>query len=179
MRIISGSLGKRRLNTPNNLKLRPTTDQAKEGLFNILSSRLYFDELKVLDLFSGTGAIGYEFISRGAISVTSVENNLIHFKYITSVKKDFNLENLFPVKNDVFKFLNYNSQSYDLIFADPPFDLEELEKLPELILNGEHLIDKGILILEHPEKYDFSENKNFREKRRYGKVHFSFFEKCQ
>jgi len=117
MRIISGKYGRRRINTPNNLKLRPTTDQAKEGLFNIISNRIYFDEIEVLDLFSGTGAIAYEFISRGAIRVTVVENNLIHFKYITSVKKDLQMDNLLPIKGDVFKFLEHNSMSYHLIFA--------------------------------------------------------------
>lgn len=177
MRIISGSLGKRRLNPPNNLKLRPTTDQAKEGLFNILSNRFYFDELNILDLFSGTGGISYEFISRGAISVTSVENNLIHFKYISSVKKDLNLDDLQLVKNDVFKFLEYNTRKFELIFADPPFDLENLVDIPDLIFKGEHLNEKGVLILEHSSDHDFSTHEHFKEIRKYGKVQFSFFEK--
>ena len=94
MRIISGKFGKRRIQTPKNLILRPTTDQAKEALFNIINNRVYYDEIKVLDLFAGTGGISYEFISRGAQSVTSVENNLIHFKFITSVKKELEMNNL-------------------------------------------------------------------------------------
>jgi len=175
MRIISGKYGRRRINTPNNLKLRPTTDQAKEGLFNIISNRIYFDEIEVLDLFSGTGAIAYEFISRGAIRVTVVENNLIHFKYITSVKKDLQMDNLLPIKGDVFKFLEHNSMSYHLIFADPPYDLENLADLPDLVLDGKHLKENGEFILEHPASFDFSQHKYFIETRRYGKVHFSFF----
>ncbi|NOR86449.1 MAG: methyltransferase, partial [Bacteroidales bacterium] len=143
MRIISGTLGRRRIQTPKNLKLRPTTDIAKEGLFNILSNRYFFDELNVLDLFSGTGSISFEFISRGAISVTAVEKNIIHFKFITSVKKDYEMENLQTYKTDVFKFLEYNSQSYDLIFADPPFDLELIETIPDHIFKGEHLKEDG------------------------------------
>jgi len=175
MRIIGGTLGKRRLQPPRNMKLRPTTDQAKEGLFNILSNRYYFDELNVLDLFSGTGNISYEFISRGASSVTAVEKNLIHFKFITTTKKEFQMDRLLTYKTDVFKFLEFNSQSYDLIFADPPYDLENLKELPTIIFKGNHLNTKGVFILEHPEKYDFSKNEHFQEIRKYGKVHFSFF----
>jgi len=177
MRIISGSYGKRRLHPPNNMRLRPTTDQAKEGLFNILSNRYYFDELHVLDLFSGTGAISYEFCSRGAISVLAVESNLIHFKYINSVKKELGLENLQIVKNDVFKFLSFNTQAFNLIFADPPYNLENLNNIPDLILNSHHLAEKGVLILEHSAGNDFTSHENFFETRRYGKVHFSFFGK--
>jgi len=177
MRIIGGKFGKRKINTPKNLRLRPTTDQAKEALFNILEHRFFMDELNILDLFSGTGSISYEFISRGAISVTSVENNLTHFKFITSVKSDFEMVDLFPLKTDVFKFLNINSQTFDLIFADPPFDMPDFEKLPELIFEKNHLSDKGVFILEHPEKHNFSKNEYFLELRNYGKVHFSFFGK--
>lgn len=177
MRIISGKFGKRRIQTPKNLKLRPTTDQAKEALFNIINNRFYYDELKVLDLFAGTGGISYEFISRGVQSVTSVENNLIHFKFITSVKKDLDMQNLHPIKTDVFKFLDFNKEAYNLIFADPPFDLEDTNHIPNLIFSGSHLENDGVLILEHSDKRDFSENEYFSELRKYGKVHFSFFEK--
>ncbi len=177
MRIIGGKFGKRKVHTPKNLRLRPTTDQAKEALFNILENRLYIDELNVLDLFSGTGSISYEFISRGAKSVTCVESNLIHFKFITSVKTDFEMDNLFPFKTDVFKFLEINNQSFDLIFADPPFDMTDFEKVRELIFEGNHLTEQGVFILEHPEKYNFSDKAYFFELRKYGKVHFSFFGK--
>ena len=175
MRIISGKYGRRKLKTPNNLLLRPTTDQAKEGLFNIISNRCYFDEIDVLDLFAGTGAISYEFISRGVPMVTAVENNLIHFKYITSVKKELQMDNLYTIKGDVFKYLEHNTQVYDLIFADPPYNLEKLADLPDLVFNGKHLKDDGEFILEHPVSHDFSKHKYFIETRRYGKVHFSFF----
>lgn len=177
MRIISGTLGKRKINTPKNLILRPTTDQAKEGLFNILSNRYFFDELQVLDLFSGTGGISYEFISRGAISVTAVEKNLIHFKFISSIKNDFQMENLQLFKNDVFKFLEFNTQAFNLIFADPPFDLPDLGTIPDVIFEKSHLSEKGVFILEHPASFNFANHKYFSELRKYGKVHFSFFEK--
>lgn len=177
MRIISGKFGKRRIQTPKNLILRPTTDQAKEALFNIINNRFYYDEIKVLDLFAGTGGISYEFISRGVQSVTSVENNLIHFKFITSVKKDLDMQNLYPLKTDVFKFLDFNKEAYSLIFADPPFEMENIDQIPELIFKGSHLEDDGLLILEHSDKKDFSENAFFSEVRKYGKVNFSFFER--
>lgn len=177
MRIVGGKYGKRKINTPKNLRLRPTTDQAKEALFNILNNRYYLDELKVLDLFSGTGSISYEFISREAQSVTCVENNLIHFKFITSVKADFDMQNLYPIKTDVFKFLEINYETFDLIFADPPYDLDNLIEIPDIVFAGNHLSNEGVFILEHPEKYNFSDHKNFSELRKYGKVHFSFFEK--
>lgn len=177
MRIIGGKYGKRRIKTPKNLHLRPTTDQAKEALFNILNNQLFFDELKILDLFSGTGSISYEFISRDAQSVTCVENNLVHFKFITKVKSDFGMDNLFPLKADVFKFLEINKDQFDLIFADPPFDLANLVDIPDEVFSNNHLSENGLFILEHPEKYNFSNHIYFKELRKYGKVHFSFFEK--
>jgi len=177
MRIISGKYGKRRIQTPKNLQLRPTTDQAKEALFNIINNRFYYDELTVMDLFAGTGSISYEFISRGVQKVTAVENNLIHFKFITSVKKDLDLQNLYPVKTDVFKHLEYNKEAYSLIFADPPFDMDHIEEIPNLIFRGNHLTEDGVLILEHSDMKDFSQNEYFSELRKYGKVHFSFFER--
>ena len=175
MRIISGFLGKRRLKLPNNMRLRPTTDQAKEGLFNILSNRYYFEELKVLDLFSGTGSIAFEFISRGVQSVSIVEKNLIHFKFITNVKKELELNNLETYKADVFKYLEYNTEEFQLVFADPPYDLETLNEIPDILFSGNHLTEDGIFILEHSENNDFSEHPHYLEMRRYGKVHFSFF----
>jgi len=176
MRIISGIYARRRLRTPKNLRLRPTTDQAKEGLFNILANRYYFDELKVLDLFAGTGNIGFEFVSRGAISVTAVENNLVHFKFITSVKKDLEMETLEPYKADVFKFLAYNTRIFDIVFADPPYDMPEVDQIPNAIFADKLLSEHGVFILEHSSNHDFSTHANFKELRKYGKVHFSFFE---
>lgn len=177
MRIIAGKFGRRRLKTPKNLLLRPTTDIAKEGLFNILNNRIYFDEQKVLDLFAGTGSISFEFISREAEQVTCVENNLIHFKFITSVKNDLEMDNLIALKTDVFKFLGFNKQSYSLIFADPPFELAHIETLPIIIFKGQHLTDGGLFILEHSDKHNFEKYEHFSEVRKYGKVHFSFFER--
>lgn len=177
MRIIAGKFGRRRLHTPKNLRLRPTTDIAKEGLFNILNNRLYFDELTVLDLFAGTGSISFEFLSRGAERVTAVESNLVHFKFITSVKSELKIENMSPLKTDVFKFLGINKQSYSLIFADPPFDLENIETIPLLIFKGRHLEENGLFILEHSDQHHFEKFEHFVEVRKYGKVHFSFFER--
>lgn len=176
MRIIGGRWGRRRLHTPNNLKLRPTTDQAKEALFNILNTRLYFQDLEVLDLFAGTGSIGFEFASRGAVSLTAVENNPIHFRFIQSVKELLDIRNMQILRSDVFKFLERNLRPYDLIFADPPYDLEALEQLPNLVLQSSHLKAEGLFILEHSAKHNFETQAHFVECRKYGKVHFSFFE---
>jgi len=177
MRIISGTLARRKITPPKNFELRPTTDVAKEGLFNILNNKLYFDEVKVLDLFSGTGSISFEFISRGAVSVTAVENNYKHYKFINEVKNSLNLENLIPVKADVFKFLQINKSAFSVIFADPPFNMMNLSELPGLVLQGNHLSDDGIFILEHSGDLNFSNYPQLKETRNYGKVHFSFFGK--
>jgi 16S rRNA (guanine(966)-N(2))-methyltransferase RsmD len=177
MRIISGTLARRKIVPPKNLDLRPTTDQAKEGLFNILNNRIYFDEQKVLDLFSGTGSISLEFISRGVMSVTAVENNFKHFKFINEIKQNLSLENLNVLKTDVFRFLEINKESYSLIFADPPYNMPNLNELPKFVLQGNHLKDGGLFILEHSGVIDFSSYSSLKETRNYGKVHFSFFEK--
>lgn len=177
MRIIGGKLGKRIIKLPANLKLRPTTDQAKEALFNILNHRYQLSGINVLDLFAGTGSISFEFISRGANSVSCVENNLIHFKLITSVKSKFDMNNLYPVKTDVFKFIERNQSPYDIIFADPPFELENIAQLPEMILNDQNIKTNGLFILEHSKDHDFSKYEFFKEERKYGKIRFSFFEK--
>ncbi len=177
MRIISGSLARRKISPPKNFELRPTTDVAKEGLFNILNNKIFFDEVAVLDLFSGTGSISFEFISRGAVSVTSVENNYKHFKFINEVKTNLSLDNLIAIKADVFKFLQINKTTYNIIFADPPYDMGNLMDLPGLIFQGSHLADDGIFILEHSGDIIFANHPQLKETRNYGKVHFSFFGK--
>lgn len=176
MRIISGSLKGRRLN-PANLPVRPTTDLAKESIFNVINNNFDFDEVKALDLFTGTGSIAFEFVSRGCINVTAVDLN---FKCIEFIKKsitDFNISNLIVYRSEVFNFLNSCKTSYDIIFSDPPYDMEKIDKIPEMIFNNNLLNDGGWLILEHSSEHNFTGNENFFQHRKYGKVNFSIFEK--
>lgn len=175
MRIIGGKY-KRRIFTPGKkFTARPTTDQAKEGLFNILENRYDFASKNILDLFSGTGSIGYEFISRGAKQVTFVDQNNSHVRFIKKITGELNIQNSLILRQDVFRFLKQGKDTFDIIFADPPFGLEGLEKIPEAVFNSGVLKEDGLLILEHPGEYDFSSFPHFREIRKYGKVNFSFF----
>jgi len=176
MRIIGGELAGRRIPEPKKIDARPTTDLAKESLFNILNNDYYFDELIVLDLFAGSGSISYEFASRGAISVTSVENNNVHAQFITKTIDVFGLTNIHVLNTDVFKFLHQTDMKYDIIFADPPYDLEGIDKLPDIIFEKDMIKNEGLFILEHSKIYSFKEYPHFKKQKHYGKVHFSFFE---
>ena len=176
MRIVGGIYKGRTFNPGKNFKSRPTTDIAKEGLFNILENRYYFSDKNVLDLFSGTGSIGYEFISRGCNEATLVENDFIHYRFILSVLHALKIENVQVFKSDVFKFLKKITVKYHFIFADPPYNLPRFNEIPDAVFNANILEDNGIFILEHPKEFDFSKHLNFTEIRRYGKVNFSFFE---
>jgi len=175
MRIISGIYGGRRIETGKKFNARPTTDMAKESLFNILQNRINFDEIKVLDLFSGTGSISFEFASRGCTDITSVESNYQHYLIIKETINKFGEKHIKSIKGDAFSFIKKTTDHFDLIFADPPFDHTDFEKIPGLILGCRLLEDNGLLIIEHPDKYNFSEFPEFTEERIYGKVHFSFF----
>ena len=178
MRIISGSLKGRRFSPPKSFKARPTTDFAKENLFNMLNNRMDYEGIDVLDLFGGTGSISYEFASRGAASVVTVEKNYNHFQYIINTSKELGLNKMQRIiKADVFKFIKKGMGQYDLIFADPPYDLKEAEALPALILETNLLKDGGLLIFEHGGDYNFNNQPFFEETRASGKVHFSFFSK--
>ena len=177
MRIISGKCGGRMINPPKNLRARPTTDFAKENLFNVLNNILDFEELEVLDLFSGTGSISYEFASRGARSVTSVEINAVHHNFIRNTAKSFGMDNLHPVKANVFLYLKSCSKQYDLIFSDAPYDLEGSEEVIDLVFEKNLLKDDGLFIFEHSKGKDFSSHPKFVRQRSYGSVQFSFFEK--
>lgn len=177
MRIVGGKYKGRMFHPGKKFKARPTTDIAKEGLFNILENRYEFTTKNVLDLFSGTGSMGYEFVSRGCRQVTMVENNFNHYKFILEVLETLKIENARVFKADVFKFLQKSRDSFNIIFADPPYDLPGLKKVPEEVLSTNLLATDGVFILEHPKECDFSTHPNFREIRNYGKVHFSFFEK--
>ncbi len=177
MRVISGSLKGRRFSPPKSFKARPTTDIAKESLFNILGNRLDLEELVILDLFSGTGSLSYEFASRGCSDITSVEFNYRHFTFIKNTIKEFELEKkIKPFKADAFKFVKKCNQKFDLIFADPPFDLKTFDNVPNAVLDNDLLSADGIFILEHSDKKSFESHPRFQEVKKYGKVHFSFFE---
>ncbi|WP_455169713.1 16S rRNA (guanine(966)-N(2))-methyltransferase RsmD [Aegicerativicinus sediminis] len=177
MRIISGTLKGRKINPPKNLPVRPTTDMAKEGLFNILNNHYYFDELKVLDLFSGTGSIAYEFVSRGAQEVLAVDQDFKCIKFIGQTASQLELP-IRTIKLDVFKFLENNTQSFDIIFADPPYalDFDMFEKIVSLVIEKGMLIEGGHLIIEHSNKTDLSNLPSFNNARNYGGTVFSFFE---
>ena len=176
MRIISGEFGGRRIKIPRNLPIRPTTDQAKEGIFNIISNKVDLVGLKILDLFSGSGMVGLEFISRGA-KVTFVEKNVQCVKHISSTLNELNITSKI-IKQDVFKFLSNCNSNFDIIFADPPysFNEEDYKKLINLVENN-FLNDSSILfILEHYKKKDFRKVNKFVDNRNYGDCSFTFFQ---
>lgn len=177
MRIVGGKY-KGRIFKPNKkFKARPTTDIAKEGLFNILENRYVFSNKTMLDLFSGTGSIGYEFISRGCLEATLIESDFAHYRFILDVLERLKIENVRTFKSDVFKFIKTCPQKFNFIFADPPFDFKNFSDIPDAILNADILAEDGLFILEHPKEFQFSAHKSFKEIRNYGKVNFSFFEK--
>lgn len=176
MRIIGGELKGRLFNPGKNFKARPTTDFAKENLFNILSNRVDFDEIRVLDLFAGTGSISFEFASRGCLSVTSVELDHVHYAFISSVVQQLRLEKVVHLlRYDVLKFIPRCTEKYDLIFADPPYQLKTLKDIPDLVLKHQLLHPGGMLILEHGKNDNFGSHPQLFEQRVYGSVHFSFF----
>lgn len=177
MRIVGGKYKSRIFRPNKKFKARPTTDVAKEGLFNILTNRYEFSDKTMLDLFSGTGSIGYEFISRGCMEATFVENNFVHYRFIIDVLENLKIDNAKVFKSDVFKFIKTCPQKFYFIFADPPFDFKNFSDIPDAILNADILEENGLFILEHPKEFQFSKNKHFKEIRNYGKVNFSFFEK--
>lgn len=176
MRIISGTYKRRRLEPPKNITARPTTDFAKEGLFNLLQNRMDFEGTDMLDLFAGTGGIGLEFVSRGAREVTAVELAHTQQNYIISVCKQLGIRNLNVVRGDVFKYIAACRLHYDFIYADPPYQLDTLPTLPDLIFEYGLLKEGGIFVLEHSKAHDFSAHPHFSDHRTYGNVHFSFFQ---
>lgn len=176
MRIIGGEFKSRIFKPAKNFKARPTTDFARENLFNILNNRYDFENKKVLDLFGGTGSITFEFASRGCENVTCVELDRFHYQFICSVIEKLGIKkSVRAINTDVFKFIARSIENYDMIFADPPYELPRIAEIPDLILNGNLLHPEGILILEHGKTNDFSDHPLFQELRKYGSVHFSFF----
>lgn len=177
MRIISGRFKGRRISAPSNITARPTTDFAKEGLFNLLNNQIDFENIDVLDLFSGTGSISIEFISRACNSCISIEQNERHCSFIRKTCSELDINNLTLIKTDVFKFINSCHSKFDMIFADPPYELQQLKEIPDLIFSKDLLKDDGIFVLEHSSKDSFSAHPHFESHRNYGNVNFSFFGK--
>lgn len=180
MRIVGGQYKRRRFEVPKSFNARPTTDFAKENLFNVLQHYLDFEGLDTLDLFSGTGSITAELVSRGCRQVIAVEQRREHALFIRSVAKTLGEEKRMKVlQADVFRYLASATKAgqarFDFIFADPPYKIKELGELPRLILDAGLLKEDGLLVVEHPGTYDFSELPEFVEHREYGSVNFSFF----
>ncbi len=175
MRIISGKYGRRRFDVPTNITARPTTDMARENLFNVLGNIVDFEGLNVLDLFAGTGAVGLEFASRGAMHVTCVEKAHTQHNFINKVVKLLNDEAVTVIRTDVFRFIASCRQQYDVIFADPPYDLPQLPELPAMILSSSMIKPGTIVIVEHSSNNDFTHLPQFMQHRTYGKVNFTFF----
>lgn len=175
MRIITGKYKGRHFDIPRSFKARPTTDFAKENIFNVLNRYIDFEEATALDLFSGTGSITLELLSRGCSSVVSVELDRDHHRFIQECLKKLEPSNCIPIRGDVFRFLKSCRQQYDFIFADPPYALKELPTIPDIIFEKQLLTDGGIFVFEHGKDYDFSQHPHFAEHRSYGSVNFSIF----
>jgi 16S rRNA (guanine966-N2)-methyltransferase len=177
MRIISGKYKGRRISPPKNLPVRPTTDMCKEALFNVLNNNFNFNELRVLDLFAGTGSISYEFASRGSKPITAVDGDMGCIMFIKKTAHEFDFD-IKPVKSDVFNFLEKNKVHYDIIFADPPYGLEQasFEKIIELVFDNELLEEDGMMIIEHSKYTKLDQLENFSFEKIYGGSVFTFFE---
>ncbi|SJZ48532.1 16S rRNA (guanine(966)-N(2))-methyltransferase RsmD [Segatella oulorum] len=175
MRIITGRYKGRHFDIPRTFKARPTTDFAKENIFNVLQGYTDFDGKRALDLFAGTGSISLELASRGCQQVVSVEANRDHAAFIRQCFAKLGTDNQLLIRGDVFKFLKTCRQSFDFIFADPPYALRELPQIPDLILESTLLRPDGLLVFEHGKDHDFSQHPRFVEHRQYGSVNFSIF----
>lgn len=177
MRIVSGIYKGRRFDVPHSFKARPTTDFAKENLFNILTNLIDFDShIQALDLFAGTGSISIELLSRGCEQVISIEKDRDHYTFICKVLKEMGSKACVPLKADVFKYISRCQQQFDLIFADPPYALPELASLPDLIIEHHLLKENGLFVLEHGKDYQFDQHPHLMQHRSYGAVNFSFFQ---
>lgn len=177
MRIIGGDFKGKNIKILSSFKDRPTTDFAREALFNILNNYYYFEDLTVLDLFAGTGAISFEFASRGTKNITTVDNNKKYIDFIgRQATEIFGDDIINTITADVFEFLKNHHLGYDLIFADPPYKMDGIEKIPELVFENKYIQNDCLFILEHSKYYNFKENKFFKKEKKYGHVHFSFFE---
>jgi 16S rRNA (guanine(966)-N(2))-methyltransferase RsmD len=176
VRIISGTHKGKKLIAPKNLPARPTTDFAKEGLFNMIGNEFSIEDITVLDLFAGIGGITFEFASRGAKKITSIDENYHCVNFIKKTAKELNLNQIDVFKNDVFRYLKKYDTQFDVIFADPPYKLKNINDVPEFVFKNKLLKENGQLILEHDRNWDFSENPNFVKHKKYSNVNFSIFQ---
>jgi 16S rRNA (guanine966-N2)-methyltransferase len=174
VRILGGILGGRNIDVPKGLPIRPTTSFAGEGLFNILNNKIDFEEISLLDLFSGTGHISIEFASRGCKDVTGVDNNFSCVNFLKQTASKFDLP-INAMKGDVFKLLKDTKKKYDIIFADPPYDITNIEEIHQLVFEHALLKEKGMLIIEHGPRTKLEHLSHFSQQRKYGNVNFSFF----
>ena len=174
MRIISGKNRGRQITAPSSLPVRPTTDMSKESLFNILNNYFYFDRVVVLDLFAGTGNLTYEFASRGALSVTSVDNHQGCADFIRRTVGKLGYSQVSVIKADAFVFTKHCKQQFDIIFADPPYELDNIEQIIDNVFEHHLLKPDGWLVMEHSKAHDFSQHPQFYQHRKYGKVNFTF-----
>ncbi|MDE5688825.1 MAG: 16S rRNA (guanine(966)-N(2))-methyltransferase RsmD [Paramuribaculum sp.] len=175
MRIIRGKFGRRRFDVPTNITARPTTDFARENIFNVIENLIDIEGITALDLFAGTGAITLELLSRGAESVTSVEKASTQYNFIAKVSKQLAVDNLRLVRGDALRFIDTSSTKFDFIFADPPYDMEGFEEIPVKILQSQMLKSGTLIVIEHSKKQDFSQLPHFFQHRAYGSVNFSLF----
>lgn len=175
MRIIRGKYGRRRFDVPTNITARPTTDFARENLFNVLENLIDFDGTTALDLFAGTGAISFELLSRGCASVTAIEKASTQYAFMKKVSAQLGCDNFNLVRGDALKYIDATMAKFDIIFADPPYDLNRFGEIPEKILNSQMLKPDTIFIIEHSKNYNFSHLPHFVEQRTYGSVNFSIF----
>ena len=176
MRVITGKYKGRHFDVPRSFKARPTTDFAKESLFNVLMGYIDWDGARALDLFAGTGSITLELLSRGCSRVVSVEKDPLHYRFITSFLDKLGDPAAFPVRGDVFKYISTLGEKFDFIFADPPYTLPNLADLPDLVLGRDLLLPEGLFVLEHGKGDNFESHPRFVERRHYGSVNFSFFQ---
>ena len=177
MRIIGGKNRGKTISLPAKYEARPTTDFAKEGLFNIISNEYEFEGLSVLDLFGGTGSISFEFASRGAGEIHCIEMSPANAAFIRNTAKQFGFDNITVIRHNVFDFLDICKRKYDIIFADPPYALEGLQTIPDKVLSLDILHPERYLILEHGAENSFKGHPCFVKEKTYGRVHFSFFER--
>ena len=175
MRIISGRNKGRNILAPANLPVRPTTDMAKESLFNILGNHIIFSEISALDLFTGTGNIAYELVSRGCKQVTAIDSDFRCIRFVRQVMEKLGYNEIIPVQTDYAAFLSRATNRWDLIFADPPYSMNDIERIPALVWEKGLLNNRGWLVIEHDKYHDFSNLNGFFDHRKYGRVNFSFF----
>jgi 16S rRNA (guanine(966)-N(2))-methyltransferase RsmD len=176
VRIVGGKHSGRKIEVSKSFDSRPTTDFAREALFNIMANHFDFNEIAVLDLFTGTGSISFEFASRGCADIDLVDINVRSIQFISRIAGEIGLKGLHPVKMDVFRFIPICRKQYDIVFADPPYDLKNLEELPGLVFGKQLLLSGGWFVLEHGKSHNFKDSPHFREERKYGSVHFSIFQ---